>query len=108
MRYLVWLLRLAIFVLVLMFALKNTGPVDVNFFADHVLTGVPLIVVMLVVFVLGVVLGLLIAAPSIVRRRREAARLRRELARLEEKQRLNGGAPAETLAPEAVAPMAPL
>ncbi|MBB5217103.1 LapA family protein [Parapusillimonas granuli] len=108
MRYLVWLLRLAVFVLVLMFALKNTGPVDVNFFADHVVTGVPLIVVMLAVFVLGVFLGLLIAVPSIMRRRREAARLRRELARLEEKSRQNGGAPAETLAPEAVAPMAPL
>ena len=108
MRYLVWLLRLAVFVLVLMFALKNTGPVDVNFFADHVVTGVPLIVVMLAVFVLGVFLGLLVAVPSIMRRRREAARLRRELTRLEEKSRQNGSAPAETLAPEAVAPMAPL
>jgi uncharacterized integral membrane protein len=36
MRYLVWLLRLAVFIVVLVFALKNTGPVNVNFFADHV------------------------------------------------------------------------
>ena len=53
MRYLLWILRLIIFVVVLMFALKNTAPVDVKFFADQVITGVPLIVVMLAVFVLG-------------------------------------------------------
>ena len=107
MRYLVWILRLAVFVVVLMFALKNTGPVDVRFFADHVVTGVPLIVVMLAVFVLGVVFGLLIAAPSIMRRRREAARLRRELAKLEEQSR-HPNVPAAAVAPETVAPLAPL
>lgn len=107
MRYLVWILRLVVFIVVLMFALKNTGPVDVNFFADHVITGVPLIVVMLSVFVLGIVFGLLIAAPSIMRRRREAARLRRELTRLEEKNR-QAGVPVQTVAPETIAPLAPL
>ncbi|MYN11848.1 DUF1049 domain-containing protein [Pusillimonas sp. TS35] len=107
MRYLVWLLRLVVFVLVLMFALKNTEPVDVKFFADQVITGVPLIVVMLVVFVLGVVLGLLIAAPALLRARREKARLRREISRLEEKAR-HPSLPAEPAAPETVAPMAPL
>ncbi len=107
MRYLVWILRLLVFIVVLMFALKNTGPVDVNFFADHVITGVPLIVVMLAVFVLGVVLGLLIAAPSIMRRRREANKLRRDLARLEDQLR-HPNVPGEALAPETVAPLAPL
>ncbi|MBF6616154.1 LapA family protein [Pollutimonas thiosulfatoxidans] len=107
MRYLVWILRLVVFVVVLMFALKNTGPVDVNFFADHVITGVPLIVVMLTVFVLGVVLGLLIAAPSIMRRRRESARLKREIARLQEA-RTRPELSADTVAPETVAPLAPL
>ena len=107
MRYLVWILRLVVFIVVLMFALKNTGPVDVNFFADHVVTGVPLIVVMLAVFVLGVVFGLLVAAPSILRRRREASKLRREVARLEDKLK-NPNVPGEALAPETVAPLAPL
>ena len=107
MRYLVWILRLVVFIVVLMFALKNTGPVDVNFFADHVVTGVPLIVVMLAVFVLGVVFGLLVAAPSIMRRRREASKLRREVPRLEDKLK-NPNVPGEALAPETVAPLAPL
>ena len=107
MRYLVWILRLVVFVVVLMFALKNTGPVDVKFFADHVVADVPLIVVMLAVFVLGVVLGLLIAAPSIMRRRREASKLRRDVARLEDKLR-HPNVPGAAVAPETVAPLAPL
>ncbi len=108
MRYLVWILRLIIFVVVLLFALKNTQPVDVSFFADHVIAGVPLIVVMLATFVLGAVLGLLITAPAVMRRRREAARLRRELARLEEKHRQPAAVPEPASAPETVAPLAPL
>src|SRR3546814_19986737 len=39
----------------------------------------------LVVFVLGALFGFLLAAPAIMRRRREAARLRRELAKLDTK-----------------------
>lgn len=108
MRYLVWILRLVVFVVVLLFALKNTGPVDVNFFADYVVTDVPLIVVMLAVFILGALFGLLITAPVVVRRRREAARLRREMARLEEKYKQPAPPQEAAVAPETVAPMAPL
>lgn len=107
MRYLVWLLRLVVFVVVLMFALKNTGPVTVNFFADHVVADVPLIVVMLVTFVLGIVFGFLVALPALMRKRREAARLRRDMARLEEQSRLPG-ARTESAPPEMTAPLAPL
>lgn len=107
MRYLVWILRLAVFVLVLLFALKNTGPVDVRFFADHMVTAVPLIVVMLVVFVLGVLMGWLVAAPAIMRRRREIARLKRDIRRLEDKA-LHPIVPTQPAAPETVAPVAPL
>ena len=71
MRYLVWALRLLVFVAVLMFALKNTNPVEVRFYADYVVQDVPLIVVMLVVFVLGALFGLLLTVPAAMRRRRE-------------------------------------
>ena len=64
MRYLVWALRLLVFVAVLMFALKNTNPVEVRFYADYVVQDVPLIVVMLVVFVLGALFGLLLTVPA--------------------------------------------
>ena len=107
MRYVVWLVRLLVFVLVLMFALNNTGPVDVRFFGNYYLTGVPLIVVMLVVFVLGAVFGLLLAMGSVMRRNREVKRLKREITRLEDEIRY----PANTAhpeTPETVAPLAPL
>ncbi|HLS41899.1 MAG TPA: LapA family protein [Paenalcaligenes sp.] len=107
MRYLVWVLRLLVFVLVLLFALKNTDPVNVNFFADYGLSNVPLVVVMLTALILGLVLGLLLMVGVIMRKRREIARLKREVARLEETVRANT-APAETVAPEAIAPLAPL
>ncbi|OZI74265.1 LapA family protein [Bordetella genomosp. 12] len=104
MRYLVWALRLLVFIAVLMFALKNTDPVAVKFYADYVVQDVPLIVVMLVAFVLGTVFGLLLTVPASMRRRREAQRLRRELERLQAA--VNGHQPV--VAPEAVAPMSPL
>ncbi|MDY0308847.1 MAG: lipopolysaccharide assembly protein LapA domain-containing protein [Castellaniella sp.] len=107
MRYLVWILRLLIFVIVLLFALKNTAPVDVGLFADHVLSQVPLIVVMLVAFVLGVAFGLLMAATSMLRRRREINRLRRELARAQDALDHPQSVSAPVI-PETVAPLAPL
>ena len=68
MRYLVWALRLLVFIVVLLFALKNTGPVAVNFYGDQVVHDVPLIVVMLTVFVVGTVFGLLLTVPGALRR----------------------------------------
>ena len=82
MRYFVWALRLIVFVAVLMFALKNTAPVVVAFYGDVSLQNVPLIVVMLSTFVMGTVFGLLLTVPASIRRRREAARLKKELDRI--------------------------
>jgi len=104
MRYLVWALRLLVFIAVLMFALKNTDPVVVKFYADYVVQDVPLIVVMLAAFVLGTLFGLLLTVPAAMRRRREAMRLRREVERLQAA--ANGVQPV--VAPEAIAPMSPL
>src|SRR5690606_13992297 len=104
MRYFVWALRLLVFVAVLMFALKNTDPVAVNFYAGYVIQDVPLIVVMLATFVLGTLFGLLLTVPAAMRRRREAMRLRRELERLQAA--ADGKQPV--VAPEAIAPMSPL
>ena len=105
MRYLVWALRLLIFIAVLTFALKNTEPVKVNFYASYALQDIPLIVVMLVVFVVGAVFGLLLTVPAAMRRRREAARLRKELDRLQAV--ANGANTPSNLPPETVAPIPP-
>lgn len=108
MRYLVWILRLLVFVVILLFALKNTGPVDVSFFGDYVVSGVPLIVVMLIMLVLGAVLGWFITLPSLLKHRREIARLKREKVQLEEKLERAVTSPPEPAPTAAVAPLAPL
>lgn len=107
MRYLVWVLRLLVFVVVLLFALKNTQPVQVSFFADYALANVPLIVVMLVTFLLGLVLGLLIMIFNVTRKKREIAKLKRDLVRLED-QIQNPVKPTDPAAVEVIAPLAPL
>jgi uncharacterized integral membrane protein len=106
MRYLVWILRLLVFVVVLLFAMKNTEPVKVNFYADYAVENIPLIVVMLVVFVAGALFGMLLTVPMAVRRRREASRLRREAERL----RAAAGEAAHDapVSPDAIAPMTPV
>jgi uncharacterized membrane protein YciS (DUF1049 family) len=68
---------------------------------------VPLIVVMLAAFVLGLVFGLLVAATAMLKRRREVNRLRRELARAQESLPQARVAP-QPMIPETAAPLAPL
>jgi uncharacterized integral membrane protein len=109
MAYVVWVLRLLVFVLVLLFALNNTNPVDVTFYADHVLRQVPLIVVMLVTFIIGAAFALLVILPASLRRRREAARMRREFEKMRQQtEQVLGGPSRQTAAPDEVAPLAPL
>lgn len=107
MRYLVWVLRLLVFVVVLLFALKNTEPVKVSFFADYALIDIPLIVVMLVSFLLGLLLGLLLMILAVMRKKREIAKLKRDVARLEDSLK-NPITPTDPAAAETIAPLAPL
>jgi len=108
MRFVIWAVRLVVFILVLLFALKNTEPVDVGLYADHVIRAVPLIVVMLIAFAVGALFAALVVMPASMRRRREAARLRREVLRLREEAARHSRNDEISVSPEAVAPLAPL
>lgn len=79
MRYVIWAVKLVVFAVVVLFAYKNMAPVDVQFLGNTQFVGVPLVVVMLVAFVLGTLLGVFLMLPSTWRRRREAGRLKRDL-----------------------------
>ena len=76
MQALVWILRLFIVAILIWFALKNSQLIDVNGFPGQVWQA-PLVFVLLVVFVGGVVIGLLAWVPTVVRQRREIGRLKR-------------------------------
>jgi len=78
MRYLGWLVKILIFVAVLGFALQNSQPVTLHYFLGYIWEA-PLVVLLLLAFVLGALLGLLALLPTLYQLRRERARLRREL-----------------------------
>ena len=77
MRYLVWLLRIALFVVLLGFAVKNSDVVTVRFFFDAAWP-LPLVAVMLLFFAAGAVTGLSAALGTFLRQRRELVRLKRQ------------------------------
>ena len=78
MRILTWTIRIALFILLLAFAARNTESVTLRFYFDLAWQA-PLVVLLLAFFVAGAVLGLLAALGAVLRQRREASRLRREL-----------------------------
>jgi len=78
MQYLAWFLKLALFVLALAFAVKNTDPVTVRYYFGGEWQA-PLVFVLLVAFCAGIALGLFAGLAQFVRQRREIAALKREL-----------------------------
>jgi lipopolysaccharide assembly protein A len=76
MRYLLWIVKIALFAFMLTFAVKNTDPVAVRYFLGYEWRA-PLIFVMLVVFCLGAAFGLLGVLGHILRQRREISILKR-------------------------------
>ncbi len=77
MRAIVWLIRIVVFVLFLAFAIENTEPVVINLFLGYYLEA-PLVLFLLGALLIGLVLGMLMLVPNLLRKRRELAKLRRE------------------------------
>jgi uncharacterized integral membrane protein len=76
MNIMAWVLKFALFVLVLTFAVRNTDLVTVHYyFGGEWQT--PLIFVMLVAFCAGVAVGLAAGMAQWIRQRREIAELKR-------------------------------
>ena len=80
MKYLVWIIRIIIFVLVLLFAINNTHTVDVTFFAEHGVKGVPLVLALLIAFIFGSIFAYLLMAPAYFRCKYKQAKLKDEIA----------------------------
>jgi uncharacterized integral membrane protein len=78
MRTFLLILKLALFVVVLTFALRNTDAVTVRYFLGWEWQS-PLIFVLLIAFCAGIALGVAAGLPRIFRQRREIAALRRQL-----------------------------
>ena len=77
MRVLTWAVRLAVFVLLVAFAAKNADPVTLRFYFDLALQA-PLVVVLFAFFVAGALFGMLALIGTLLRQRREIARLKKQ------------------------------
>lgn len=80
MRVIAWLIRIVVFLVFLAFALENTEPVMINLFLGYYLEA-PLVGILFGALLIGGLAGALLMVPALLRHRREAARLRREVAR---------------------------
>ena len=78
MKFIVWLIRVLVFVLLLVLALANTQTAKLNFVAGYSWQA-PLILIGLAFFGVGLIAGLLSALPAIFRMRLENGRLKRDL-----------------------------
>ncbi|MBC8021761.1 MAG: LapA family protein [Burkholderiales bacterium] len=86
MQTVVWILRFVIVVVLVWFAVKNAQVVTIHGLPDQSWQA-PFVFILLVVFIAGMVIGLLAWVPTVVRQRREIARMRKT------------GQPAVTIAP---------
>jgi uncharacterized integral membrane protein len=78
MRYVIWILKFLLFVLVLTFAIKNIEMVTVRYFFGWEWQS-PLIFVLLIASCAGIALGLAAGLGQIFKQRREIAALNRKL-----------------------------
>ncbi|MFS8976006.1 LapA family protein [Cupriavidus necator] len=79
MKLFAWIVRIVVFVLLFVLALRNTAEASLQLFFNAVWHA-PLILILFAAFVLGAVAALASVAPNLMRQRMEAARLRRALA----------------------------
>lgn len=83
MRLLIWLLRIVVFLLLLAFLSRNSGPVEVRLFLDSSWQ-LPLAMLMLLFFAVGVLLGASATMATGLRQRREVVKLKARLRQIDD------------------------
>jgi putative membrane protein len=68
LHFLLWILRVVVFILLFSLALKNSGPVELRFYFDQVWQA-PVSVVLLVTFALGILVGLTVSVGRLFQRK---------------------------------------
>jgi uncharacterized integral membrane protein len=74
MRYVTWVLRVFLFLVLFLFALKNYEVVPLKFYFD-IEWRAPLVLLLLIFFAAGIALGVLACLPRLFRSRRELSAL---------------------------------
>jgi lipopolysaccharide assembly protein A len=98
LRFLSSLGWLAVFAVLVVFAIKNTEPATLHFYFDRTWQA-PLVFIMALSFVAGAAFGVIACIAPIARQRREIARLEKEL-RLREPAPVAGEPPRPATVPD--------
>ena len=77
MRIVTWAIRFIVFVLLIAFAAKNVEPVTLRFYFDMAVQA-PLIVILFGAFAAGALFGIVALTGTLLRQRREIARLKKQ------------------------------
>lgn len=78
MRYLNWVFRIVLFIALLGFAVKNDQPITLHYYFGYEWQSY-LVIVLLIFFIAGVVIGMLAMFAKMLRLRREIAVLKRDI-----------------------------
>lgn len=78
MKYLIWLFRACVFLLLLSFAVKNDQPVVLRYFMGYE-WHTSLVLALLLFFTVGAAVGLLAVLSNLLRQRKEIAALKKQL-----------------------------
>ncbi|MDX1668040.1 MAG: lipopolysaccharide assembly protein LapA domain-containing protein [Limnobacter sp.] len=82
MKVLIWFLRVALFLVILSFTVRNTDPVVVRWLPG-LQAELPLVLALLFAFLLGLVLAWLILLPSWLKARRGSSKANKALAKVQ-------------------------
>ena len=93
MRIVTWASRIALFVLLLAFAAKNTDPVTLRFYFGLAWQA-PLVALLLAFFAAGTALGLIAMLGTYLSQRREISRLEKKASVQESRPQFTGQPPA--------------
>jgi lipopolysaccharide assembly protein A len=77
MRYLIWFLRIVLFLLLLGFTVRNVEPVTLYYYFGYEWHA-PLVLIILLFFALGLAIGAAACLGTVFRQRREIATYRRK------------------------------
>jgi uncharacterized integral membrane protein len=106
LRFISFVAWTAVFVVVVLFAVKNADPVTLHFYFGAAWE-TPLVLLLLVSLAAGAVLGVIACLPVLARQRRATVRLRRELELRERGAAAPAGSPAPHRAPARDAALLP-
>ncbi len=78
MRYFNWIIRIVLFIVLLGFAVKNDQPITLRYFFGYEWQS-SLVLVLLIFFSAGTVIGVLAMLANVLQQRREIATLKRDI-----------------------------